>query len=224
MSVFRKEVILDFDYTLFDTARFKHALAWALRSLKVPPKLFIATYPPAVHRSNGQYRYSTAVHLRLIKKVVPDLPLVGAQKLLDQVVGESGRYLYPGARKFLIRLRRAGFRLILVTRGAKLFQRRKLKFSGVLRYFARVIISPDLKVSTLAKLAKNFDEVFFISDHAKELNQVHKRFPRLLLIMKLSGHHATRSAALRLGIPAMRSFDVIEKYIVNYHRSTKNGA
>ncbi|MDP3986400.1 MAG: hypothetical protein Q8P77_03170, partial [Candidatus Veblenbacteria bacterium] len=75
MKTVRREVILDFDYTVFDAGRFKQALARSLKRLGVSPEVFFNMYPRAVHRGGGQYSYEPLSHLRLLKGEYPKLGL-----------------------------------------------------------------------------------------------------------------------------------------------------
>lgn len=217
MRKIHKEVILDFDYTLFDTAKFKKALANSLYSLGVGSKLFLKFYHQAVHKHNGQYCYSTKIHIKLLKNILPQLSFKEAEKKLNSVVKNSKIFLYPQTNDFLSQLKKNNFRLILVTRGDKYFQGRKLRYSGIKKFFYRIIISPDIKISSIVDLVKNFDEVFFVSDYADELKQIKDSFPQLLPIMKLGGH-GNKKTAQGLRVPYFRDLKNIKKFIIEYYK------
>jgi phosphoglycolate phosphatase-like HAD superfamily hydrolase len=220
-KTFNKEVILDLDYTLFDTARFKRALARSLKPYGVNHDLFFNFYPQAVQKQDGKYKYSVNKHLSLLRQRVADIPRVQALSRIKKVVEQSYLYLYPTSVRFLQHLKKNGFRLILVTHGDKSFQMKKIKHSGIQKYFTKTIVSDRLKAITLKPLVKNYDEVFFISDHAGELKQVKTELPQLLPVMKLVDY-SSRSQVRGFGIPAFRSLKKIENYIINYYNRNKN--
>lgn len=223
MPRLRKEVILDFDYTLFDAGKLKLALADSLRQYGVGREHFFTTYPRAVQRHAGRYSYSLERHVDLLRGFVPALPRAAALRAFGRVVAGSWRYLYPDTTYFLRQLRRHGFHIMLVTHGNPAFQRRKLRGSRIRPFFDTVVFSNQLKIVTLRQLARRFDEVFFVSDHPRELAAVKHRLPQLLPVMKLGGHGDLASAR-SLGIPAFRSLRVIEKFIINYYKKNKIGA
>ncbi|MDP3986364.1 MAG: HAD family hydrolase, partial [Candidatus Veblenbacteria bacterium] len=192
-----------------------------LKRLGVSPEVFFNMYPRAVHRGGGQYSYEPLSHLRLLKGEYPKLGLTEGQQALYTVIRNANRYLYPGADKFLRRLKKGGLSLILVTHGNPQFQRLKLTHSGIKKYFDKVIFSSDVKVVTLKRLKKRFDEVFFISDHIRELAEVKHHLPELLPIMKVGGHHSDIKKARRLKIPTLMTFREIERLIMKHHNSSE---
>jgi FMN phosphatase YigB (HAD superfamily) len=216
-KTFNKEVILDLDYTLFDTARFKQALAQSLNKFGVKADMYFKTYPLAVVKHNGQYSYSINRHLHLLKKQVINLPILKSHKQINNVVAHSYLYLYPDTIAFLKLLHKHNFKLILVTRGNKIFQRRKVNNSGLSEYFNKVVTLNDLKVIVLKKLTKRFDQVFFVSDYEEELRQVKHDLPQLLPIMKLNGH-GTLSQARKMKIPAFSSLAEMGEFILQYYK------
>ncbi len=222
MRKFRKEVILDFDYTLFDAAKFKLALAAALRIHGVRRGVFFETYKRAVHRRSGGYNYSLERHVSLLHGLISTLSITTALRDLNRVVTNSHRYLYPDTKHFLRQLKRHGFRTILVTHGNPRFQQRKLEGSSISSLFDKIVLSNQIKVVTLRRLAHKFDEVFFVSDHPKELAPVRRQLPQLLPVMKLGGY-GDRATAKQLGIPAFRSLKAIEKYIIKYYQQHNKG-
>lgn len=217
MKKFRKEVILDFDYTLFDAAKFRRALASSLVKFGVSAAQFMASYPRAVRKSRGRYSYSFDQHIHLLKRSSPELPVASARQALRQVVRGCRRYLYPDTDQFLRTLRQHGFRLILVTHGNPVFQRQKLQATGIQHYFHTSICSNRVKIDVVRRLARTYDEVFFVSDHPLELEAVHHELPQLLPIMKLDGY-GNRATARQLGIPAFRALNPIGKYIIEYYK------
>ncbi len=220
-KIFRKEVILDFDYTLFDTKAFKQALAGSLKVFGVAAPLFFKFYPQAIVKHDQQYSYSVSVHLRLLRRLRPQLNLVTGKKLINKIVSDCAKYLYPETKQFLTNLRQADFKLILATRGDKQWQGHKVTCSGIRPFFSQVLISPTLKVLALKEFTKNFDEVFFVSDHAGELAHIKQKLSQLIPIMKLGGHGSVREAR-QINMPAFKNLLHIQKYIINYYQKSNN--
>ncbi len=209
------EVILDFDYTIFDAKKFKLALAKSLGKFGVSVSFFLKSYPLAVKKSRGQYNYIYRKHIQLIKQKNPRLPEILAREALESVIHKSNRYLYRDTLSFLQDLNERDFKLILVTHGNQAFQKQKLQHSGLKNYFANVILSSNLKMVTLKRIEHKFGRAFFISDHINELIQIKQHLPKLIPIMKIGSHHSDEIQARKLKIPMFKTLTQTSKYIIN---------
>lgn len=215
------KVILDFDYTLFDTAKFKRDLARSLRIWRIPPAVFFKYYPRAIRRHNGEYTYDVKKHLDLLKRYAPNLPLRQAKKHLDKVIKNSYKYLYRDAVKLLKSFNSLGYQLMLFTHGEKLWQQKKLRYSGITSFFKKIIITKHLKVFSLKRFLENHENVAFVSDHVDELLQVKNKFPDWLVIAKIGGHN--KGSIKELHLPKFNNLLKIENFIINHFKKTKIG-
>lgn len=208
------EVILDFDYTIFDAKRFRLGLGLSLVNFGVSHKIFHQTYSQAVEKKQGQYSYSLQRHINLIKNHHPDLPRVPAILALKNVIRHSNKFIYKDTLAFLKALKKKGFKIILVTHGNPNFQRQKLEYSGLKKYFSKVILSPEIKAVTLKRIESKFGRAFFVSDHITELVQIKRNLPKLIPIMKTGSHYSDIVSAKKMSIPTFKSLSQIGKYII----------
>jgi len=208
------ELILDFDYTLFDARRFRLALAHSLKKLGVPTKVFLQLYPLAVSKQNGHYSYDYYKHVMLISRKYPKLSQPKARKLMEVIVRSSYKYLYSETVNFLRFFKKNNFKLILVTHGNPSFQKKKLEYSGINHFFSSVVLSPAAKVVTLKRIKKNFGKAFFVSDHINELLQIKHHLPKLIPIMKASSHYSDIVKAKKHRISTFKTLTQIKKFIM----------
>ncbi len=215
-------VILDFDYTLFDTVKFKISLAKSLKKFGVNGNLFFRLYRKSISiNSDGAHSYDMSKHLKLISHQISNFPIRLAYNSLIGVIKESDLYLYGGARHFIKRLNGLGCKLVLVTYGDRSFQKKKLYYSGITKHFYKVIfIQRGVKGAALENFPVAVSKIFFISDQTGELNHVKRYYSHILPIMKVGGYGVLKDAK-RLHIPAFRNLSQIEKYIIDYHKKSK---
>ena len=90
-----KQIIaFDFDRTLFDTERFKIALANSLKTLGLPPKIWRKTYQSSIPKNLIKYQiYQPEKHAKIIQKLTG----AGTGKILEafhNVIKQSSKLLY----------------------------------------------------------------------------------------------------------------------------------
>ncbi len=169
-------IILDFDDTLFDTARFKKALAAIFKKHKVD---FLKTYEQAKKPKGA---YSLKKHLALVQKA----DIKSIEKDIDKI--NFKQFLFPDVLKFLKTLKKDNS-LILLSWGDKEFQLRKIYGLGqnFTSLFDKIITGPTEKAKVLDKILKTYKSrpVLFIDNSPQELEKIRKRFKDVILIKKV---------------------------------------
>lgn len=179
----RQVVVFDFDHTLFDTTRFKRDLFASLRQFGIPFGAVEQSYRRLmIRRGRFQFDYRLDAHLQLLRQT----RIFNHQKArsrMTAVLGHAREYVFDGVPGMLANLRRRGYRLILITRGNRWFNRRKVKGSGIAGFFQKIHILPTDKKRLLSHYAKSAP--FVINDNADELREMTRSFPQIRPVLKL---------------------------------------
>lgn len=127
-------LVFDLDDTLLDTNQLRRRRARVVREL--------GGLAPARKRVLPDFKTFNIANFA--RAVFPRNPGVARQLIqaMNQGVRESKSYLYPGVMQFLQKLAQQ-HNLILVTYGDPSLQRRKLAYSGIGKFFSRIIITSE---------------------------------------------------------------------------------
>ncbi len=168
--------IFDFDYTLFDTTRFKRDLAG---NLGLSYEDFCIIYNK--HFAKQKMHYDIAEHLRIIEEE-RQLCFRDFKKLLEKVVkhfSSCPSYLYPEALPALENLKSQEHSLHLVSFGNRDYQKYKIENSGIKKYFDRIRITEDPKEKDINGWEPDkHDTVIIVNDNAREAIQMREMLGR----------------------------------------------
>lgn len=161
-------IIFDLDYTLLDTARFKHdglALFFSMNEAE------FKDYYKKNFKDNG-VNYSPKKHLQVLGWRQAEM-VAKLNELDDWLEKEISRYLLPEAEEILKRLREAGHKIILASFGDEEFQKQKisaLKINGVnvAEFFDKVIISDKIKVELEELKRFRGENILLVDDNLRE--------------------------------------------------------
>ena len=79
----------------------------------------------------------------------------------------------------------------------KNFQRKKIKSSGLEKFFKKIIISSQLyKISSFSRIFRKKAQIFFVEDNPSILKAIKKKFPKVITIW-LSGENFNRKKKLK---------------------------
>lgn len=163
-------IFLDLDKTLFDTQRFKEGLAKIFYECGGPD--FYGTY-----QKNRLGNYSFRRHLAVIKDRDKRNKV---RERVETLLSDSYKFLFPDAKDFLNRFKND--HLVLLTRGDKEFQKKKIFNLGIniFTVFSQVITTETSKADmvkvVLPARFKDPGNVFFIDDTAREIADIKNRF------------------------------------------------
>lgn len=175
-------IILDFDYTLFDTARFKDALVAALEKCGPTREEVLQSYSDVVNRPGKGYDYDPDVQLELLSARLT-CPTAEVRADLDAVARRAGDFVYLGATDFLKSLRARGHRLVLLTLGNDVWQRLKVRNSGLEPLLDAYETTITDKAVALWRLTMGGNAVI-INDNGSEVAAMRHEVPGLAYIIK----------------------------------------
>ena len=170
-----KLILTDFDQTLFDTGKLVKEMTKIFRDYGGLD--FCKTMP---QDSNGNYSL-----VRHIELVLPRAKRRRTIRRLDQLLSRSSDFLFDDAVDFLQQC--SVFFLVLITRGEKAYQSRKVfpALRTCRHLFKQIIICEDEKVKHILDLFKRVgpDEIFFVDDKINEFEPVKKAIPAIKTIL-----------------------------------------
>ena len=182
--------IIDFDDTLFNTrgkGGFKEARNAELAKFGVGEEIYKETYLEARNHADGRCLYSNERHAEALSQRGFDKQVVlGA---LEKTTGERLKdFLALGAIEFLEDLKKFGQPMILLSLGDPEFQYLKVRGCDIEKYFDRTFMVTRKNVEVLEELFSHVhdDEIWFINDKVDETKELHKRFPEMKVILKVS--------------------------------------
>ena len=175
----KKIIIFDFDNTLFSTSQFKKELIGNFKKLGITQEIFEKTYFASKKNKKYQgYNY----HIKLIKKIYPKYSFKQLKDVFKRTLRKSYFFVYPEVLKILPNLS-LKYELVLISFGEKNFQRKKIKNSGLEKFFKKIIISSQFnKISSFSKIFRKKAQIFFIEDNPLVLKAVKKKFPEVITI------------------------------------------
>jgi len=147
------KIFLDFDDVLFDTYRFKQKL-WAIFmscgfSRKETEKA-AEDISSECFKEKGKI-YSPLGHIRNLKKI-RNFDDRNLKKEIDGFLAKLSGFVFADCRKFLESFPKND--LYLISYGHGNFQRKKIRGSGLFKYFKKIIIIDGNKVRKVAETAK----------------------------------------------------------------------
>ncbi len=206
-------VILDLDYTLLDTSRFKDALAEIFRKCGVDRERFLTTYRATAEAYPPKYDYDVDRHLETLR----DELTCGESEVrsaIEEVLNDTENFLYPGAVEFVEELRSRDARLVLLTLGNEAWQRVKVDRSGLSAIFDDVITLAEGKDAVISDLTRGHEEVVVVNDNPDEIIAMRGIEPTFLYIMK----QGPKNAGIECDFPVCSDFDEIIGIIDNTFR------
>ena len=191
-------VVLDFDGVLFQRRKFKIKYENIFRAHGIRARDYAQTYRRAGRGKGGVY--SPDAHIRLLARMYPDCAAAHLRRALFSLAAQSHHYIFGDARPFLRYWRKKKATLVLLSSGAPLFQKRKIRASTLTSFFQRVVVVPTVKKHhAFAGLMRMGPSVFFIDDTADTINAIHKRFPFVYAIqLRRRGSEKRSSGADRI--------------------------
>lgn len=178
-------LIFDFDYTLFDTFKFKQVLGRSLCRHGISENFFWQTYQQTVNRDKQAYNYNLDYQLEIIAGSC-DLNREQARQDIGRVIEQAADFIYPEAEEVLkIFSDKEDFNLILLTLGNYDFQKAKVENSGLTGYFQEVVITSFSKVHSYHLTIPSDNKAVFVSDSLQEIFEVRNDYPQVMAILKI---------------------------------------
>lgn len=180
--------IIDFDDTLFDTNRYKHARLDSVKQLGVSEEQYWESYRYARNAPNGEFTYSDYRHADMLALYGYDHDAILAALGKTSSEASLPTFLCRDTISFLEEIKAYGETMVLLSLGNPGYQELKTKGSGVSAYFDRTFMVHDTKQHILSELFQDVhsQQVFFINDKVGETRELHTAFPHMNVMLKIS--------------------------------------
>jgi phosphoglycolate phosphatase-like HAD superfamily hydrolase len=164
-------LIIDFDYTIFDAMKFRKDLAKVFGlSFYDFNKFYFSEF------KNKKINYSISRHLQILKNQGRKVQNNNFKREADELFTKIDNYLFDGVEKFLKECQKRGFKIVMLTFGDKLWQKKKINSSKIKQYFDQIIITDINKAAELSRLKSVRGKVIIINDNAKEMMMLNNFF------------------------------------------------
>ncbi len=156
-------IIFDLDRTIFDTEMFKKDIA---DILNIP----IGRYNEDCKKyfTDKEKVYSPRELLRILKSEKRISSIKKYREKIDNLLEDAEKYLFPESLEALKKFKKREDKLILISVGHKLWQRKKINRLKIKKYFNRIIILEKEKYKNLDFLKKENEKILIINDNAGE--------------------------------------------------------
>lgn len=158
---------LDFDYTLFDTYKFREEL-YKILEINGLDK---TTLPLTVEKKDNSQKLLNIkeVFKKLSKE--KNIPVENFMNPLEKLYERGHEFLYSDSIEFLEYLKSKGHKIYTITWGEKEYQKEKLKISKTYEYFNEIIYAEQLKYT----LDIDYENGIFIDDSVRDLEGLYNR-------------------------------------------------
>ena len=152
----RKVIIIDFDETLVDTAEIKRRLFGVAKKFGISR----AQAEKAYKNLRKKHHFEPERYVQALRKYNKKV----YWKEFEKIFAKPKEYNYKGAENFLKNLARNN-KLILLSYADPIYQKKKIKQSGLGKYFDRIILTTQLsKQKELKKLKNQFGKKLVLLD------------------------------------------------------------
>lgn len=170
-------LIFDLDNTLISARKVYRALESSFTKAGVKRKDFQGMYRES--KVGGVFNLG-----RFISLAEKDFSFSGRKinEILEEVFKKRGKYLYPDVLPFF-RKWFSKVDIFLVSLGDEEFQKRKLKGSGIYKFFKRILITKDKrKIKEVQPLFNKEKKNFVIEDNPEMLFYLKRKFKRIITV------------------------------------------
>lgn len=194
------KIFVDFDDVLFNTKRFREDLIKVFIDHGVSREIFKQYYYgfPKEYKGRAFKKYNVTRHLRALKKVA-GIKISKTRNDVYDFIKSSGKYVFSDTVEFLRKFRKNELYLISLSKTD--FQRTKIKYSGLERFFVKIIIVDEVKSGAVRSLItengiKCERGLFFLDDRVKQVNAVKKacRYITTILVKRKEGRYRDKKS------------------------------
>ena len=180
ISMNKKTIILDFDYTLFDAKKFRKDLVSCLACFDIDEKLYTKTYNKIRYRGGKEADYLPIKHLKHLARLTNN-NYQDLKKEYDKVIDKCIKYLYSDVLLSLKKLQATSYKLILLTFGNPEFQKMKIDNSKIKKYFNKIYYTDKNKTDFVKEIPDN-ENMVFINDNPNEIVALQKIYKKAKFI------------------------------------------
>lgn len=171
------KLFIDFDGVLFNSKSFREELISQFEKSGFSRQEVFDTYNAECLDGN----YSPADHLERLKEI-RDFNLKMAQARADSLVKRSKSYLYDDVLGSLKNISKLNYEVNLLTLGNPSFQPKKIKESGIRKYFDNIYCTSIPKAKYLQDLIDKNEKFIVVDDRGDALEEISAKFPKAITI------------------------------------------
>lgn len=165
-------IILDFDYTLFDTHCLRAQLLNALQPFGVTAKQY--------HAAEAQVKqaglYTIEQHLAVL---LQDEHRSHAQHAVEEQLSDMRNCVYTDVLPFIERAKQHQVTLILLSFGHPEWQRTKIKAAHIGQYMDQIIVTDQPKEQVVSQLnTETHADILVVNDRGSELDAIKRALPQ----------------------------------------------
>lgn len=180
-------IIFDFDYTLFDTFRFKETIKEAFHQRGISYELFEQTREESKHggKDGKPFRQFAVLKSQGIANIS------SIQKEFQKILNSAEEFLYADTLLFLQKARKSGT-IFLVTYGEDEFQSAKVgACPSFKKYFDKIVITQNIYKDKEASSLAGGKPAIFVEDNPIALSAAKKIAPNIVTIRmkRPNGHY-----------------------------------
>ena len=190
----RVKIFIDFDDVLFNTKSFIADMEAVFKKHGISKDIFYETYQSDGNFSgkiNSKMRsYDPSLQFKKIREKVK-IDTRHLQSDFENLVKDTSKYIFEDVKNFLYKLQKKD--IFLLSFGTNKFQNKKIKNSGIEKYFNKIIIVEQYeKGKAIEKIIGKSRESFcFIDDRVAFLAEVKIRYPfaKTFLVKRREGRY-----------------------------------
>jgi FMN phosphatase YigB (HAD superfamily) len=181
------KLLIDFDGVLFDSKTFRDDLIAEIQKSGFSSEEVRDTYNMECLDGN----YLPLDHLNRLK-IIKDFNIRLAEARIENLVKINSKYIYPDVIDSLKKITKLkNYQLELITLGHPKYQPRKVKFSGIEKYFKKIHYTSIPKVEYLQRILDKNDKFIIVDDRGDTLEAISLEFLKAVMIemRRVSGIH-----------------------------------
>lgn len=177
------KIFFDFDDVLFYTDPFIHGKQEIFARYGIPYDMYRMTYEQSKSGNENTLQiYDMDAHIHILKNMFSDLNEEGIRHDMENLSVQSGKFIFPDVSEIVQQLKSEGHWLGIVSYGQSDFQMSKIRHSGLVPYFDKIIVGKERKSIMLQPVISKIsdgDKIWFLDDSPKFLEDVKQTYPQI---------------------------------------------
>lgn len=176
------KIFIDLDDVIFNAKKFKKDLTKVFIKNGISCPEFDISYRSFSWNLRGKPRYYDPQEQIDFLSSEKDIDRKKLMKNINSLMVDLRKYIFKDFYKFIKYFPKK--ELYLITYGNKKFQEKKVRNSGISKYFERIVITDRPKANAIEKLIKR-DKIkkgeilYFIDDRIEYIENVKKKYPKI---------------------------------------------
>ena len=196
------KVYIDFDGTLFDTDRYNRDSKKIFNKYGITNDMFHEAYQELFGKNK-------LFNLNIIADYLIDKYDINKKIYEEIAIVKNNNYVYPEVINCLKEMNSLGFELYIFTYGDILFQKEKIEYSKINKYFKDIIITEQEKTS----LDLDYKNSIFIDNNPNETEMFYNVCSKYVIRIKRNGEKYSTQQTNVSGIFEFENFNQIVDFM-----------